>query len=55
MKLWQSALFLFGLIALLMALNMSGLTRGLSDWGVAAAILVIIGGFIVVMGKRKRK
>ena len=54
MKVWQSAVFLFALIALLMALDMSGLASGISSWIVSAVIITAVGGFMV-MGKRRSK
>lgn len=54
MKFWQSAVFLFALIALLMALDMSGLASGVPSWIISVAIIVAIGGFMV-MGKRRPK
>jgi hypothetical protein len=54
-KLWQSVVFWLGVLALLIAFDMTGLTHGIPDSVIAAAIAVVLGGFIVVMGMRARK
>lgn len=55
MKLWHSVVFWLGILAVVMVLEATGLACGVPDQVIAAAIVVVLGGFIVIMRKRARR